>query len=275
MANNLLRDGLVNIGQYDQLLASRFFKDIEAFSDDFIDQVGPMIKSYNIRWVADPLHQWSRQWEYPYIINQAQAVGKKAKVVDLGAGVSFLPYYLKRKLGLHNIVAVDYDPSLKKLYQRVNKTLGEKVEFRDGDMRNLADFADQSVDFVYSVSVLEHTDSYPTVMQEIYRILKPGGRLSLTFDISLDGLDDIPPHRALELLNSLETTFNLNTGFKLHRAVQQPNLVTSSHMANRDRRLMPWKYPMLNIFKHLIKHGEMGRAYKYLTFCCLSVAKAK
>jgi SAM-dependent methyltransferase len=269
----ILADGLVDTQQYDKLTSSNLFKEVEKFSDDFISKVGSMIQSYNIRWVPDPFHQWSRQWEYLYIINQAQKVGKDARIVDLGAGVSFLPYYLKQRLGLKNIVAVDYDTSLNKLYERVNSTYGETIEFQDGDMRNLAAIPDGSVDFAYSVSVLEHTDSYPTVLKEIHRTLKPGGTLSFTFDISLDGLDDIPLTRARELIASLESTFGIKVNLDLDKELQRPNLVTSDVMAKRDKKLMPWKYPMLNIIKHLMKHGEMGHAYKRLTFCCLTVKK--
>lgn len=274
MAENVnLNDGLVRLAQYDQLLQSSSFKDIEAFSDDFISKVGPMIQSYNIRWVADPFHQWSRQWEYPYIISKLQQVKKDARIVDLGAGVSFLPYYLKEKMSLTNILAVDYDQSLKGLYEKVNAAINKAVEFQKGDMRSLSSIANQSVDVVYSVSVLEHTDSYPQVLSEINRILKPGGTLSLTFDISLDGLDDIPLQRAHQLVSSIETTFDIQVGLDLDKAIQQPGLVTSSAMAQRDKKLMPWKYPFLNIIKHMVKHGEPGKMYKNLTFCCLSVTK--
>lgn len=272
--NALLIDGLVDTGQYDKLTSSKFFKDVEAFSDDFIGKVGSLIQSYNIRWVRDPLHQWSRQWEYPYVISQAQGLDSKdVRIIDLGAGMSFLPYYLKQRLGLPNIIAVDYDKSLEKLYHRVNQTMGDPVEFMDGDMRNLHNIEDESADFVYSVSVLEHTDSYKKVLEEIHRILKPGGKLSLTFDISIDGLDDIPRERARELLQNLEAVFGLGLDLDLDTALEHPELVTSGKMAQRDKKLMPWKYPSINVIKHLAKHRTPGKRYKHLTFCCLTVAK--
>ena len=269
----MLADGLVTVQQYDKLVGSRLFKEVELFSDDFIGKVGPMISSYNIRWVPDPLHQWSRQWEYPYIISRAQKLKKEARIVDLGAGVSFLPYYLKEKMGLHNILAVDYDKSLKSLYEKVNATLDQQVEFQDGDMRHLQSIEDASVDFAYSVSVLEHTDSYATVVKEIYRILKPGGTLSLTFDISLDGLDDIPLARSKRLVATLETVFGVKVGLDLDRDLGKPSLVTSGFIAKRNKALMPWKYPIINIVRHLVKHGKPGRFYKHLTFCCLTITK--
>lgn len=268
-----IADGLVKIQQYDQLVQGDFFKEVEAFSDDFIGKVGPLIQSYNIRWVADPFHQWSRQWEYPYIISRAQTVDQDATIIDLGAGVSFLPYYLKEKLGLQNITAVDYDKSLNGLYEKVNEKIGDSITFQSGDMRNLSNIADESVDFAYSVSVLEHTDSYPTVLKEVYRILKPGGKLSLTFDISLDGLDDIPLKRAQQLVSSLEEIFGTSLGLNLEQEIVNPGLVISRNMAKRNKKLMPWKYPLLNIVRHFVNYGRPGYLYKNLTFCCVTVAK--
>lgn len=276
MANlDMLPDGLVDTDQYEKLTQSDFFKNIEQYSDSFIAKVGPMIQSYNIRWVADPFHQWSRQWEYPYIISRLEGAKKDARIVDLGAGVSFLPYYLKEKLGLKNILAVDYDKSLDNLYDKVNSTVKETIEFQDGDMRNLSSIQDASADVVYSVSVLEHTDSYPTVLKEIHRILKPGGSLSLTFDISLDGLDDIPLERAKHLVESIEEVFGTKLKLDLEKGLKKSGLVTSGLIAKRDKALMPWQYPALNVIKHLIKHGKPGSMYKNLTFCCVTVNKAK
>jgi len=265
---------LVDTEHYDKLIDSTYFKEIEEFSDNFISQVGPMIQSYNIRWVADPLHQWSRQWEYPYIISRLENAKKNARIVDLGAGVSFLPYYLKEKMGLKNILAVDYDPSLKNLYSKVNGVVTESVEFQDGDMRNLSALKDASADVMYSVSVLEHTDSYPTVLKEIYRILKPGGSLILTFDISLDGMDDIPLDRAKHLVDSIEEVFGTKVGIDLNKEIKNPQLVTSGLMAKKDKSLMPWQYPALNVVKHLVKHKKPGSMYKNLTFCCVTVRKS-
>lgn len=271
----MLPDGLVNVDKYEVLTNNSFFKEIEEFSDDFIGKVGSMIKSYNIRWVDDPFHQWSRQWEYPYIISRLKGVEKDARIIDLGAGLSFLPYYIKERMGLKNVLAVDYDPSLDKLYGKVNNEVKEVVEFQNGDMRNLHTIKSKSADVVYSVSVLEHTDSYPTVVKEIYRILKPGGELVLTFDISLDGLDDIPLERAKHLVDTLEKVFKTKLDLNLDEAIKQPNLITSGLMAKRDKSLMPWQYPVINVAKHLIKHRKPGSMYKNLTFCCLTVKKAE
>jgi SAM-dependent methyltransferase len=272
-AGGVLPDGLVTLQQYEELIASDYFKAIEEFSNDFVRRVGAIIQKYNFRWVSDPLHQWSRQWEYPYIVSHAHHLNTHSAVVDLGAGISFLPYYLKRIVGLSDVLAVDYDTELTGLYKKVNNVLHECVSFQRGDIRQLNGIADRSVDFVYSVSVLEHTDGYPAILNEIHRILKPGGKLSCTFDISLNGLDDIPLEKAHELLACLEETFSVNISFDLVRDIRAEGLVTSQVMAQKDRKLMPWRFPLINVVKPMLKHGRPGRCFKELTFCCVTVHK--
>lgn len=268
-----LSDGVVTFKQYDQLVDSDYFKQVEWFSNGFVARVGPLIQRYNIRWVPDPLHQWSRQWEYIYIIDKIKKQNVNARIVDLGAGMSFLPYYLKKQLGFKNFLAVDYDKMLASLYQKVNKKMRTAVDFEFGDMRKLGGIKTGSVDFVYSISVLEHTNDYQRILGEIHRILKPGGALSFTFDISLDGLDDIPLKKAKQLVASLEAVFKTKTQVNLDKDLLEPDLVTSQKMSRINKKLLPWKIPLINVVKHLLEYGRFGKAYKNLTFCCLSVTK--
>jgi ubiquinone/menaquinone biosynthesis C-methylase UbiE len=57
------------------------------------------------------------------------------------------------------------------------------VSFLNCDLRNLAEIKDNSVDIVVSVSSLEHNEHISTVkaiVQELERILMPGGRMLIT-----------------------------------------------------------------------------------------------
>jgi len=169
-------------------------------------------------------------------------------------------------------VALDYDQSLGPLFESANRSIGEKVEFRFEDIRELGHLEDK-YDFIYSVSVLEHTDNYIEIIRNCHDLLKPGGKFSVTFDVSLDGNDDIPVVAARRLLERLGSIFGV--GEDLTRLLEfEDGIVTSSYVAqNIDRNLMPWRYPAINIFKPLFRHGRLGTKYKQLTFCCLTVRK--
>src|SRR5207249_243477 len=58
--------GIPRIADYERTRSCEPFLGMERFSEAFLRGNGSRLASYRRRWVADPLHQWSRQWEYPY-----------------------------------------------------------------------------------------------------------------------------------------------------------------------------------------------------------------
>ena len=66
-------------------------------------------------------------------------------------------------------------------------------------------FADNTFDTIVSRSILEHLSDIPAVMDELYRILKPGGRLiiQVPYFRSLDAFTD-PTHKAFFTARSLD-----------------------------------------------------------------------
>lgn len=272
-----LDDGIPTMEEYLQLTHSDLFRKVEKYSDDFLSRFGNSITTYNNKWVKDPFHQWSRQWEYLYVIQNIDKYAKKnkkMKVLDLGAGITFLPYYLKDKPGIHSIKALDYDGMLSKLYNQVNKTWTTQVDFLHKDMRDLSTMVSEEFDHIYSVSVLEHTDQYEEIIKHCYRLLKPGGKFSLTFDISLDSIDDIPVEEAKKLLSSLKKTFKDSRDITAFLKSIEKEIVVSHKIAKINKSLTPWKYPPINIVKPLLKRKGLGTPYKKLTFCCVTLGKA-
>ncbi len=61
-------------------------------------------------------------------------------------------------------------------------TLGSRIEYRVTDGRTLP-LEDQSVDFTYSISVLEHVRDIPGTYLEMARVMKPGGAGSHLIDL--------------------------------------------------------------------------------------------
>lgn len=94
--------------------------------------------------------------------------------LDLGCGHNLLsPWrYEQEKLLVNKsrvLIGFDYDfPSLKK-----HKTIKNKIK---GDISNLS-FTSNSFDIVTANMVFEHLEKPSIQLKEIYRILKPGGKL--------------------------------------------------------------------------------------------------
>ena len=275
-----LSGGIPSESDYKSILESDEFKDLERFSNHFLSVNNAYLKEYKRKWVQDSLHHWSRQWEYPFALSRIHSIlerdGRK-RILDAGSGVTFFPYYIKSKYDSADVYCIDYDKTLGKIFGLINSRNKHQVEFSSFDLRETR-YEDAYFDIVYSISVLEHTDNYEEIMEEFYRITKPGGKVIITFDISLDGTRDISPERGTELLRALTTKFENeeNLSPELHRYISLPGILTTIGAKDIDSTLLPWRYPsFVYRTKALITGKAFGRWPPPLTVFCLSLKRSK
>jgi ubiquinone/menaquinone biosynthesis C-methylase UbiE len=271
-----LYSGLPKIDDYQRLLQSDLFKSMESFSNEFVRSQSAYLKGYRMKWVADPLHQWSRQWEYPFVFSRisefAGNAGPRLNILDAGSGVTFFPFFLSSRFSHAAISCCDYDETLEEVYRRLNVHLPATAQFVPGDLRHLP-FQNNAFDIVYCVSVLEHTNAYQTIVSEFRRVLKEGGMLVVTFDISVDGEADIPPEKAEELLEILYQHFPHTKKVayaNLKEQVHERDIVTTHFIRKINPSLLPWKHPLLTAIKPLVKLRLPKALYRNLTFYCHS-----
>lgn len=134
----------------------------------------------------------SRMWEYPFAILAAELT-EGMKVADIGCGSTPFTAYLSQVSGPNNVTGFDNDfpenDTTHFAFGVRKKFIAEtKINFKFSDM-NRIDAVDNYFDRVFCISVLEHIEN-PAVWQkglmEMSRILKPGGKLILTFDFALN-----------------------------------------------------------------------------------------
>jgi ubiquinone/menaquinone biosynthesis C-methylase UbiE len=256
------RSGLGSISDLQNNAFKKTFSELEKWQRDFILE-SPKFLSKDYIWPRDPLHTWSRVWEYPFIysniislINSNQT-NTNLNIVDVGCGVTFFPFALA-KYGL-DICCTDYDPIIERDIQQAIKTLDHmsgKINFKKSDGINLP-FEDNTIDLIYCISVIEHIPKFENTILEMQRILKPDGKLFLTIDLDLRGDHDIGIERYYELKKELNkyfdlykiektihpkdilTTLNSPYGYKLYKGILYLKYLIHNYIIRPSRRLKP------------------------------------
>ncbi len=117
-------------------------------------------------------------------------------VLDLGCGAGFDAFVAAQLVGPGGrVVGVDLSREMLAVARASHAEAGfPQVEFREASIEALP-FPDASYDVALSNGVLNLVPDKPGALAEIFRVLRPGGRLQAC-DIGLVG-DRLPPDKAL------------------------------------------------------------------------------
>ena len=104
---------------------------------------------------------------------------ERARVLDVGSGSGRLAFALAG-LGAPDVVGVDLDPeggvpSLERGPVRDRLAGNRRVRLEAADVSRLDGFEDGSFDGVCSMSAIEHFADLPAALEEMTRVLRPGG----------------------------------------------------------------------------------------------------
>ncbi len=172
-------------------LQHEFWQESRSEIEPFAGKFGALFEFWGTPdyiWPPYPLYAWSRIWEYPFVNRIIANIPQKSTILDVGSATTFLPFYLANKYS-STVASIDPDPfhihHFSACAHEVQKRLPIKhlplpVQTRGDELP----YPDEFFDIAYSVSVIEHIpDPLPT-MREMVRVLKRGGTLILTLDVS-------------------------------------------------------------------------------------------
>lgn len=207
MASHFDRSGLVSCEAFAEEDYGAAFAELERAQASFLNRESAF-RSPEYAWASDPLHEWSRCWEYPYVRHHLRAAGGTApgSALDFGSGVTFFPFVLARDGW--DVICIDNDPIVTRdLTAAIQVEPSGPGSVRALLARGALPLADASLDAAYSISVLEHVPDPLSALAELARVVRSGGAFVLTVDIDLSGRAAIAPEPFSELLDACERYF--------------------------------------------------------------------
>lgn len=144
----------------------------------FMNRINDLAELFGLRQFTN----WSKVWEYPWLwFNGLCRIDwSKTTVLDLGSELSPMPWFLA-SLGA-KVTLLETDANSIHIWEKIKRETGLSVEWKIIDDEHLP-FPDESFDVVTSFSVIEHQTDKNMAINEIARVLKPGGMFALSFDI--------------------------------------------------------------------------------------------
>lgn len=110
---------------------------------------------------------------------------EKSKILEIGytsGGESIIAF---ERLGLDAYgIDYNYDGNFEtnSRHLQVSELAKSKATFLQGDITKKTEIDSESLDIIYTLSVLEHIKNIPAAFEEMYRILKPGGIMYHRYD---------------------------------------------------------------------------------------------
>jgi SAM-dependent methyltransferase len=122
-------------------------------------------------------------------IPQLLGLRRNSSVLELGCGSGGYALHLAEKVGCHLIGLDTNEPGVRNANQlALARGLASQARFERCDVSKNLPFNEKSFDAVFSNDVLCHLPGRPEVLGEMFRVLKPGGRMLFSDALVVGGM---------------------------------------------------------------------------------------
>jgi len=273
----MLSSGIPTRKEYQRLQSEPFFQELLKYSRNFDQRCqakSQSTRNYSSKWVKDPFLQWSRRWEYVYVAQQvlrwATTQPTPLTVIAAGSGYTFFPFDLLQTNPGLDVGCYDTDPTAGQALQEASDILGISPDFCIEDLERLQQNAN-SADIVYSISVIEHTSNPRKVIDEINRILKPGGIFVCTFDISFETGSPMHVRHVEKLVAHIKDVFDPLSDWEdidFGALPTDDRIVTTGWIAETKSSTLPWRHPLCVWLYDLLRGRPRRTLYRPMTYFC-------
>jgi SAM-dependent methyltransferase len=144
----------------------------------FMAQLNAFARRHGLR----EFDSWSKVWEYPWLWLRAIEPLPLAglRIIDMGSELSPMPWWLAT-LGAR-VTLVETARGMEGTWARLRDALNVRVDWAFTDDETIP-VDDGHAHLLTSLSVIEHQPDKRRAMDEIARVLCPGGVLAMSFDI--------------------------------------------------------------------------------------------
>jgi len=116
-------------------------------------------------------YRYRTEWHIPLLVPFAESKGKRVLEIGTGNGAEGVMFALNGA----QYTGVDLTEAALEATRKHFAVMGLTGKLQRENAEHLS-FADESFDWVFSHGVLHHTPGTQTAINEVYRVLKPGGR---------------------------------------------------------------------------------------------------
>lgn len=115
-----------------------------------------------------------RYFEVPKLLKMGGKL-QGGKILEVGCGRGVGPGLILDFFGAESVDAFDLDPEMITLARKRLKCRGQRVTLWVGDATNIK-VESNVYDAVFDFGIIHHIPDWNAAIQEVYRVLKPGGR---------------------------------------------------------------------------------------------------